>query len=84
MSSKFLIYFITFKNSYSSFQGTHLFASDYSLLEQYQAALASKDTQTGAQTAVFQGKGGFVELGHLDKHKMAHKKKVGLFSPRYS
>ena len=46
---------------------------------------------TGAQSEIFQGRGGFVKLGHFDKHFMKKSKKkgpagknFGVFSLRYS
>ena len=43
----------------------------------------------GAQPKIFQGRGGFMELGHFDKHfdtrkRVLQGKKIGLSSPRYS
>ena len=45
----------------------------------------------GAQPKMFQGRGGFVELGHFDKHFVKNTRKkgpagehFGVFSPRYS
>ena len=53
--------------------------------------ISLENTVTGAQQEIFQGRGGFVELGHLDKHfvkntrkKGAAGKNFGVFSPRYS
>ena len=45
--------------------------------------------KAGAQSEIFQGRGGFGELGHFDKHfvKNLRKKAVeyfGVFSPGYS
>ena len=45
---------------------------------------------TGAQPEIFQGRGGFVELGHFDKlfvkntKKSPAEKNFGAFSSRYS
>ena len=46
---------------------------------------------SGTQPEVFQGSGGFVELGHFDKHFVKNKEKkssqgknLEFFSPRYS
>ena len=46
---------------------------------------------TGAQLEIFQGRGGFVKLGHFDKQfikksrkKAPHMKNSGVFSLRYS
>ena len=34
----------------------------------YTKLLSSSDTETGGQPEIFQGRGGFVKLGHSDKH----------------
>ena len=48
-------------------------------------------TITGIQPKVFQSRGGFVKLGHFDKHFVKNSRKkgsagenFGVFSPRYS
>ena len=45
----------------------------------------------GAQPEIFQGRGGFVKLGHFDKHFIKNSRTrghagehFGVFSPRYS
>ena len=75
--------FIPFKDRIYSKQGSHI---SY-LFGTWTLVLFP---HAGAQPEIFQGRGGFVELGHFDKHFVKNTRKkdpagknFGFFSPRY-
>ena len=75
--------FILFKDKIYSKQGSHI-----SLL--FGTWTLVLFPHAGAQPEIFQGRGGFVEPGHFDKHfvkntrkKDPAEKNFGVFSPRY-